>query len=234
MSEALRRTGIAGNPGEYFNPYLDTGKFRSEFLGIKADAEYLQGVINASTTQNGVFGTKIHFGQIPLFLSRIRAEGRVFGTSPFSVFAARFPNLRYIWLRRKNEVRQAISLYRASMTNVWWKFAKETPRLYEYKPIEKPGRDRDFDFDGINRCLSDIRINTARWSEFFDRSGGIPFRLTYEDLDKEYGGTVVRVLNFLGLPVPATIPPKNMERQADGRTDAWEKKFLQYLRRSRG
>ncbi|HUY62480.1 MAG TPA: Stf0 family sulfotransferase [Candidatus Paceibacterota bacterium] len=231
LCEALRRTSIAGRPGEYFNPLLDTPAFRKDHLGITADAEYLPRVVELSTTPNGVFGMKIHFGQLPLLLERIGAEGRAAGASPAAAFAARFPGLRYVWLRRRDEVRQAISLYRAQKTNIWWEFPDEEPPLYAYQPPERETAEDVFDFEAISRCLADVQSTAGRWEQFFSENDIVPLRLTYEELDAAYEETVARVLRFLELTVPEHIPPKNMARQADGRTDAWVEEFRQ---RSRG
>ncbi len=231
LCEALRRTGIAGRPAEYFNPNEPTASYRREYLGATMDKKYLRKVVAMSTTPNGVFGTKVHFEQLPVLVSKIDAEGGRPSAPVARILEARFPNLHYLWLRRKNDVRQAISLYRAVKTRVWWEFPGGYPPMY--RQAEEPGGDGAFNFDEIVRHLSFVRENTARWEEFFARNGITPLEITYEALDANYEETVSRVLYFLGLPVSTPIPPRNTKRQADILTDEWEKEFLRLARLAR-
>ncbi len=222
LCEALKETGVAGIPIEYFNSNPAREQHRRAYLGIESDGEYLEKIIAGSTTPNGVFGTKIHPRQFSVLLQKIEMEGGVRVGFDGAVLAARFPNLHYIWLARENKIRQAISLYRAKENKTWWKFA-EMPAYV--KQIEIPTKDPEFDFISIEKNLRLIRYGERFWKRYFQRNGITPLFLTYEELSNDLTGVVRRVLGYLKLPsdIPEVRPP--MIRQADAVTDEWERRF---------
>jgi LPS sulfotransferase NodH len=110
LTDMLRQTGIAGRPAEHFDPNPDHERYWFERLGIASEAAYLPKIMGRATTPNGVFGSKLHWYQFGRLCERLGC------TTPHSVpraLASAFPNLRYIWMRRRDVLAQAISLYRA-------------------------------------------------------------------------------------------------------------------------
>ena len=85
-----------------------------EHLGIADDTQYLEKVLQAATTDNGIVGIKVHWHQFGVLDAEVAsaAARRV----PLSDV---FPNLKHIWLARTNKIAQAISYYRASKTDLW-------------------------------------------------------------------------------------------------------------------
>jgi LPS sulfotransferase NodH len=222
LCEALRETGIAGMPAEYFNTFPLTAQYRREYLGINRDKQYVEKVIQGSTSVNGVFGTKVHADQLSVLLEKIKAEGKIVTVSDGETLARRFPNLRYILLTRENKIRQAISLYRARESKVWWEFEKMPPM---YKQIEVPAQDPPFDAAAIKKYLAYIERGNELWAAFFKRNDITPLTLTYEELTNDLTGSVRRMLEYL--KIPSNIPelkPQTL-RQADSLTDEWEKRF---------
>ncbi len=222
LCEALKDTGVAGMPAEYIGTTSPLARHQQAYLDVKTHTEYLEKIIAGSTTPNGVFGTKIHPGQLPILLRMIQTEGRSRMGLDSATLAARFPNLHYIWLARENKVRQAISLYRALRNSVWWKFEETMPPMYR-QGIQK--KDPEFDLAAIARHLAEIRQGEAIWEHFFQRNGITPLFLTYEGLSEDLTGVVRRVLDYLELP--SDIPDLKLRtaRLADTVTDDWERKF---------
>src|SRR6266576_2552875 len=112
VAAALRQMGL-GDPQEYFNPVDDDYQPRREFLDVPLN-EYLER-IKSERSANSVFGIKTHFRQIP---AEIVDE-----------FPRIFPNASYVFLTRRNVLRQALSWARATQTGAW-----DADRMQEREP----------------------------------------------------------------------------------------------------
>ncbi len=124
LGDALIGTGVAGRPRSYFNRVAHYNLRIQRVLGnAKDDDKYLDKVIAAATTPNGVFGAKVHWEHFLNLIAKVeRSSAAREVTVPMSApgrLRVRFPDLRYIWLVRKNAVARAISHYRVKKTNQW-------------------------------------------------------------------------------------------------------------------
>src|ERR1051326_865333 len=128
--EALARMDVAGRPAEYFDIHEQNEVYWRKQLEIRDDAEYLDKVLKAGTTSNGVFGLKLHYHQAPALIAKLVADRVARGLpdkarSPHPIdtidlsLRERLGDVRYIWLRRKNKIAQAISYYLAGKTEQW-------------------------------------------------------------------------------------------------------------------
>ncbi len=100
LCEALRGTGVAGRPDEYFW----NRAFWLEGWGVSDGADFVARMLLEGTGPNGVFGSKLTWQQVP---------------EATALIDQRLPNLHYVWLRRLDKVRQGISFYRALETKRW-------------------------------------------------------------------------------------------------------------------
>jgi trehalose 2-sulfotransferase len=62
-----------------------------------------------AVTANGVFGSKLMWDQVDAVRTQFAKVLELGDAAPSAVFAAAFPNLRYIWLARRDKLRQGIS-----------------------------------------------------------------------------------------------------------------------------
>src|SRR5258707_11620961 len=62
LCDALAKTGLAGNPGEFFDPKY-TEIFSRKYSILRRE-EYLKSIMEHCTSPNGVFGAKIHSFQL--------------------------------------------------------------------------------------------------------------------------------------------------------------------------
>jgi len=210
---------VAGKPDESITLSFREEVRRAKQLGTQDFREYIERAITASTTENGVFGTKLHAFQTMAFLTRIsefRSEPIV---SLQAAFNRQFPNTRYIFLTRGEKVKQAISYYRALMTDEWH-------RLSKTGEIERVAGPISFDQYGIKKSLAFIERSDAYWESYFKAHKLSPLRLTYEELVGSYESSIRRVLDFLGLPADVSVPGQVVQKMGDERAIAWEKEFL--------
>ena len=201
LCEMLFDTGLAGAPAEYFD-VQQMARFRDAW-GTHDRAGYLSALLARKTGPNGVFGFKAQFFQLAEAFPDWQVE-------------AAFPALSYVYIIRRDRLRQAISWARAVQTG-WWASDHEAP---EHLPVV-------FDRAQIDRMIDGIAERERRWEELFERLGAEPLRTTYEDLVAAPQPTVVGVLRHLGIDVPddLAIRPPTLKRQADLVTEQWVRRY---------
>jgi LPS sulfotransferase NodH len=107
---------VAGRPHEWF--WQDTEASLMRAWGVAGFDAYLELVLAAGTTPNGVFGAKVMWGHLPELPP--------------------FPQPRFIWLRRGDRVAQAVSFAKAIQTGHWheWDPAPSTAPVFDRGAIE--------------------------------------------------------------------------------------------------
>ncbi len=218
LCEALANTGIAGQPEEYFQPANEV--LWQERWGTSTYAEYLARVIEHCTTPNGVFGVKMMWGYFDHFLRHVRQmSGYDDRELPvYRLLQSIFPNPRYIWIKRRDTVRQAVSHAKAMQTNLWAVKA-ESPRV--------PARTPEFSFMQIDFMAQEIKAHDAAWQRFFTENSIQPLVIVYEDFVASYQETVRETLQRLGIPGAELVEcaPRSMKKQADEQSEQWVQRY---------
>jgi LPS sulfotransferase NodH len=183
------------------------------------DDKYLGRVIVAATTPNGVFGAKVHWAHFLNLVGKTELpEGAP--ASAAERLRRQFPDLRYIYLARRNTVARAISHYRAKKTDRW--------QLDAQSATDDAGGEGEpgFDFDAIESFVRLGEAEDANWRQFFRQHDIRPLELSYEELVVDLQGTVRGVLMFLGIPAEnINIAPPNLREQADHSSKEWEVRY---------
>lgn len=218
---ALKNTGVAGRPTEWFNPYGEA-QWRKAW-SISTYEDYLNRVIEESTTSNGVFAAKIMEDNFDVFIGKLRQIPKYERLGRSELLSMVFPNLRYIWTTRRNKVRQAISWLKATQTGIW-SLAKGE--------LTQPVKEANFDFEAIDRLAQEIILSEASWEEFFAECGVSPFTVVYEDLVASYEATIMQVLEYLGIHVQGEIKfvERGLQKQADAQSDNWYQHYTDMKR----
>lgn len=215
LCEALRNTGIAGRPDEFFYP--DTAAVWRERWGATSDAEFLSRAIDAGSTPNGVFGAKVMWGYFDDFTRQLRRLPGASRRAPVpELLAAAFPNLSFVWITRRDKVRQAVSHWRAAQTNVWvWGGERQE------------AREPAFDFRQIDRLVRQNQEHDRAWQRFFAAHRISPFVVVYEQLAEAYETTATQILRFLNISVPDDLVfgERRMKRQADDLSESWVEQY---------
>jgi LPS sulfotransferase NodH len=174
-------------------------------------ADYLRVARAKSTTSNGISGTKIHFFQ---FADLPRKLGRPDSTSG-QLMMRLFPGAKYIWLKRVDKTRQAVSLVIASQTHKWWDVSRAESRPETASP--------QFDLLAISHMERVLEQTDVKWQNFFQETGTTPLLIHYEDLASDYTGTIAKVLTWLGIADAdgAVIRPPRLQRQSNARNEEW-------------
>ena len=216
LSQMLTDSKVAGKPGEYFSKTLQT-RF-TESLLLPADLtpiEFFRGAMRRTAGASGLFGAKIMPRHLQYALEVIRSALRLSAQeTDLAVLSALLPKPRFVWLRREDVLRQAISLARAKQTKAW--DAAKTPATLAV-----------FDFAQIDQCVSQIEQANAFWEQWFRAQGIRACQITYEKMVEDYQEAVRAVLTFVGQPITADVPLPRRSRQADSVTDDWADRYAQ-------
>ena len=243
LCQLLASTGVAGNPQEYFEATAQTGlpPHPGFFLdglprraaGVRDDdrpgdapeysdltlvgdwGAHLGRTRRLGTTANGVFATKLMWNQLPEVEHYADTVPRLAGLRGYELLERLFDGPGYVWIRRQDKVRQAISLWRALQTRTW--------RL-ERQAVNGGASGLKYNFDAIEHLRVRLTAEDASWGRFFTESGAEPLELHYEeDVEPDPVGAVRKVLAHIGIGLPAAWAPATaMVRQSDERTDVWQ------------
>lgn len=238
LCEALAETGVAGNPLEFFEALPETGVPRrpldylaglddelafaliedapphdpppySDVRGVADYAEHLDAVRRLGTTANGVFGAK-------LMWAHLMDLGRRLGTNDLPALVDDlFDRPRFVWVRRRDAVRQAVSLWRAMQTQSW------------RAENERGSGEPRYSFAAVDHLVRLLSTHDHAWEQFFAQAGGSVLTLTYEEVAADLAGSLQRTLGHIGVKPPedalGALP--RMRRQADERSDAWAEAY---------
>ena len=216
LCEALKNTGIAGRPEEYF--WQGDEPFWSKRWGVSTYADYLDKALEEGTTPNGVFGAKVMWGYFDDFVSRLRQIPGYGGLAVPNLMQTVFPNLHYIWVTRRDKVRQAVSFWKAVQTNIWAWSTDEPP---------VPAKEPTFDFEAIDYLVQEIVTHEAAWQQYFSECGVTPFTVIYEDLVLAYEEAALQVLQYLNIPIPENLvfAERRLKKQADTLSEEWVQRY---------
>ena len=134
-------------------------------------------------------------------------------------------SVKWIWLRRRNIIKQAISHLRAIETDIWHQPIRDV--LSENDKVEVTSSTHDLIwnvamFSGLNQC----------WQSFFEVNGIEPYTIFYEDFIDEstWPSLVEGVMDFLDIPYDRSgqIQSGYIKQSDDSETDKLEQLFIKY------
>jgi trehalose 2-sulfotransferase len=238
LCDALSSTGVAGCAEEYFperhpggEAFVATGAalkdpdtWRSDWT-ITPFEQCLDRVLRSGTTPNGVFASKVKWFNMPYLNEMLGALHQRGGLSLAEHLETRFPNLRYVWITRRDKVRQAVSLVKARQSKRWKAMSAQPQRSDAV----------DYNFHVVDVALRRIVYEECAWEEYFTHTGITPLTVVYEDLVRNYESTVRRLLDDLEIDLPSgyVFPPPRPHKQADAVSEEWVERYHRDARSSR-
>jgi len=250
LCDILTTTGMAGRAKEYFQPRIVRPQdyFKTEastdvrvlLAGLWPDSEpveptgwdgstyadYLTKVLEDGTTPNGVFGAKVMWSYLGDFITHLRRIPQYKGLAVPDLLSTVFPNLHYIWVRRQEKLRQAVSLWKAIQTWTWK--ADEPPQGGVSSLVREP----IFHYEAIDYLLQQLLVQEKAWQQYFNENGINPFTVVYEQWTLSYRAEVFSILQYLSIPIPEdlVVAETRMQRQADTLSEEWVQQYQQQRR----
>jgi LPS sulfotransferase NodH len=256
LCELLKGTGVAGHPEEFFEAMRDTGVpphpgdflrgLAATGLGVRDDPkptdapaysslagladyrEHLERTFTMGTTPNGVFGAKLMFNQLDELHALAGRLPELAGLEIEVLLERLFGQPRYIWISRRDVVRQAVSMWKALQSRRW-RADDGNGDDDGGDGLDGPDGDDDesvaphYRFDAIDHLVRRFQAEERGWQSFFSRHGVEPLAIAYEDeLVVDRDGTIRRALEWLGVsPPPGWHAEEPMRRQSGSSSDDW-------------
>ena len=198
--ELLASTEQLGKPAEYLNTvgrrrYTDPNYPKNP----RAQMEIIRSM---GATPNGIYGVKM----MPLHFRRARNRGDLFHA---------LPNLKFLRIRRRDLLGQAISMSRAQQTG-------------QFIASQRLRKTPVYDLLRIRTCLGDVLAMEASWDAVMPELGLQPLTFFYEDVVRDPQAAVDQVAALMGL---AALPPINpalirVTVLRGHESDDWRQRFL--------
>jgi trehalose 2-sulfotransferase len=224
LSDALTATKKAGDPREWFNPLerqRQRALWRMDHDSDMTAADYLRAAARESMTANGVSGIKLHFYQLEFLKQAVAHLDGMHGLTPQHCLLRLFPGAKYIWLRRRDKIRQAVSLQIAVETNQW--------RPQENGISQKTRRLR-FEPEKIAHWETVLKRQDEGWARFFHEHRIAPEEIYYEALAADYPGSIRKTLEWIGVDGASAIQiAKSRLRPISGAlNDDWTMRYAKH------
>jgi ABC-type polysaccharide/polyol phosphate transport system ATPase subunit/LPS sulfotransferase NodH/SAM-dependent methyltransferase len=198
LTRGLMSIGAIAASTEYFN-VVHRADFEARW-GALSDQDYLENLMRHRTRADGLFSVKAHYNHFALYESYLESY-----------------NLHFISIQRNDTVRQAVSWFKGELTTAWSSERTALKKLNE----------SDYNFCAILGKLDEIQRLNDQWEAYFLNNGYTPTRIYYEDIDRDYSGTICDIANnvFCMSICRESIPMPTLKKQRDALTEYYVSRF---------
>jgi LPS sulfotransferase NodH len=204
LCQYLSSTGMLGNPLEYFN---GSGRRLLGYPEYPDDpSKQIDWIVTEGATPNGIYGLKIFPAQVEQIEKSIR-------------WTELLPDLKFVLLKRRDILGQALSAVRALQTEQWRaSMPARGPALYDGAQI----------YERLKIAARDY----ARWDIFFARRAVAAAVIIYEVFLVDPQSAVDQVADLFGLRGQARAAGEriDLKSQRDAITEEWRARFLDEYR----
>lgn len=201
LSDLLWGSAKAGAPLEYLHDKHSLD-YRARW-GFDSINEYAHMLLRSRTSENGVFGMKAHYHQLNNF------------SLDFNSLNELFHSPKYIFVKRVDKLRQAISFVKAMQTKQW--AAKEGEAVHE-------GR---YEYLAVRNAIQMLVTEENSWKAYFSRNNIEPLLVEYETFVSDIKKGLGDVYRYLGIVCDVQqlkkLPGMKM---ANAGTEEWVDRYL--------
>jgi len=192
-------------------------KIKSLYLSNAGVEKNLQKIFDNIRTKKGFSGFKLMKNQLPLI--NILLGNREDKFILLKMNKNYFPkDTKFIWLIRKNIVRQAISYYLAVESGFW---KKERSISVKTPPIL-------FDKYKIAKYVGKIMADNYSWEKFFRKNKITPLVFYYGDFVSEDKKCLLSIEDFFGSHLSKSNFKSTLKKQSNSINDLWENKYQRH------
>ena len=153
---------------------------------------------------------------LPELIGDLAAADSGSAVTDLELLSAQLGRLRFVHLRRRDVVAQAVSWAKALQTHYW----------HPGEAVKPGGQHPHYDEELIGRLVAAIEKFEADWTLWFTAHSIVPCQVVYEELAADPLRTAHNVLDHLGLHVPPDWQPViGHRRQADQVNANWADRF---------
>lgn len=200
LGKLLWDTNLAGAPHEYFHDKHSKDYF--ERWNITSLDEYIEYLHEYRSSANRIFGIKLHYHQLRNFNLSAIVLNKIFN----------YP--KFIFIKRKNKVLQAISFVKALQTKQWALSTNEQLKS------------ADYDFDQIDQALQRLVAEEQEWEVFF-KTNGIEYKIIYyEDFIVDMQSGIENLVCYIGVDSRSIEVSPSIVKMANEETMQWLDRFM--------
>ncbi|MGK7895727.1 MAG: Stf0 family sulfotransferase [Xenococcus sp. (in: cyanobacteria)] len=185
MCQYLSNNGF-GNAGEYFQNINSEQLSPIICKNLDLDPEKVEPYVFFERllkkhSSNGIFGSKFTIYQYIFMLSKYEELSQQQKQSLFKI-----SNVKWIWLRRRDKLSQAISLFRAINSDQWVSFEEPKERKIP-----------EYDRSQIDENLAMLLRSDFLWELFFNTHSLRPYSVFYEDFIKSPASIISEITKHI-------------------------------------
>jgi LPS sulfotransferase NodH len=217
----LELSAAIGTPREWLQ-HSDLEE-RIRAYGLKPGtpyAEVIREIVKRETNHRGLFAMKIMWDTLDAFFDIMRKDHPdETGPTKLDTFRRLFPNPRFVFINRRDKLRQAVSFVKSLQSGAW--VSREGKRPASSGILR-------FDYIAVREAVEKFEKEESLWREFFEQHT-IPFaEFAYEDFVQDRSGSIKKALSLIGeRPGNRETPLKNeIRRMSDDINRQWRQAFL--------
>ncbi len=209
----LSQLNMAGNPSEFLLPE------KLEILSSKNGSivERVHQALFHLPSKNNVIGVKIMDNTFFDLIAQTKRLSEYANKSEREIIEALFPGAKYIFMTRRNKLRQAVSLSRAEVEKVWEKRKNVTSYGKTYNKNKRTVIHPFY----VKNALCRVFEREKFWVDLFDRDSIQVLSVEYENLVESADFVLPKVLRFIQVECPNTVEfrQERLKKQADIMTE---------------
>jgi trehalose 2-sulfotransferase len=218
LCNLLENTGIAGKN-------ISERCYRNILESIdweKKDLKKFFEEMFEESRKGNVSGFKIMWAHIECIIEVISRSKRYKNISVYDIPKFLPKDIKYIWLVRKNKIRQAISFDKCKQGKIF-KIKKDSKIRQKEYPI--------FRIENIIHGQVSLMNDDLQWEKFFKKNKIKPLKREYEEFSINFKETIITILKYLGITIPKKLIVKtDLLKQSNNMTEEWINKYYQTSR----
>lgn len=220
MFGGIMRDMRLGDPFESFNfganrryrPYYDVSDYKTLITRI---------IEQQTSPDTGVFGVKVFYDHLHRFYNKAKEiqELSDIDLTIADMLEVFFGKPQYLFLRRRNFVKQSVSLAKAIQTDHY----QTIDELSDTRKAKKTKYDANLITQQLLRILSENLL----WEDFFAKHDIVPYRFWFEDILNEREKSISGVLSFLDEKQELKIPAPRTKKISTNTDSEWNQRYLE-------
>ena len=222
LCKTLEKLERYGKPEEYFHPLIIRDlKLNNNPQGFQ---DYYNTIVNEHSTDQGIFGIKLHWYQLQDLLKLARQCDDFREKKDLEIINILFPNPKFIYLWRKDIVAQSVSAVIAGQSGKWENLQSDkskpkqnsTTKNVKFVPLK------------IYEWEQFLRLQNQLWENFLQQSNLPHYEITYEDLVDQFQQQINNILDFLAITTDEIDERQSLEMPTIRQSNQDNQKFIKY------